>query len=45
MTRSFVSVNVETIPGGNLALICCEIKRAIDKEQKRTLWIPVTTSN
>lgn len=45
MPNLFISVILETIAGGNLALICCEIKRAIDKEQKKTLWIPVTTSN
>lgn len=39
--RHYISV---IIPGGNLAEMCMQIKRAIDIEQKKTVFIPCNTS-
>jgi len=37
-------VFVEIIPGGSLAFMCCKIKPVIDREQKKAVWIPASSS-
>jgi len=38
--HEFKSIFSDIVQGGNLAFMCFKIKSAIDKEQKKTLWIP-----
>ncbi|XP_033106824.1 disks large homolog 5-like isoform X2 [Anneissia japonica] len=33
----------DTIPGGNLASICNAVKKIIDREQNKTIWVPSST--
>lgn len=43
LSSSFSNVSVcctDVIAGGNLAFMCCKVKAAVDREQKKIIWIP-----
>jgi len=35
----------DVIPGGSLAFMCCKIKPVIDREQKKVVWVPASSSS
>lgn len=42
--RVYHKVFTDVIAGGNLAFMCCKIKAAVDREQKKIVWVPTANS-